>query len=408
VTNIDIRLLTLDDDLEAQLDLGQRAFGVFPAGLRESVRRRVELSVAAGRHLSIFADGSQGLPSQVGGALYFDMRQWWAGREVPMAGIAGVKVAPEARGGGVGRQLMTRMLRLVADRGYPLSTLYPATMPIYRSLGWELAGGNYHVTVPTRSLRDLAPPDSALGQDGPGSLGGQLRRVTADDAEEVNAVLGRVHQALRDCGPITRDPGALRLSLEDSPDHFRYLCDDGYISYEWRDRNEGLDVGWLAAASAGTQRGLLSLLAAASSTAAEAEFRMQPDGPLWWLLRERDASLVRTSMWMLRVVNAKAAIEARGFAGAVDGSVLVNLVDDALPENTGAWELTVAGGKGALTRAEGRPGALTLGARGLAAMYAGTPLPALRLAGLADGGAADDDTFLTAAFAGTAFMLDSF
>ena len=37
------------------------------------------------------------------------MRQWWYGRAVPMAGVAGVKVAPEDRGRGVGRAVMTAL-----------------------------------------------------------------------------------------------------------------------------------------------------------------------------------------------------------------------------------------------------------------------------------------------------------
>ena len=66
------------------------------------------------------------------------MRQWWCGRAVPMAGVASVKVAPEDRGRGLARRLMTALLDEIAARGYPLSALYPATMPLYRSLGWEL------------------------------------------------------------------------------------------------------------------------------------------------------------------------------------------------------------------------------------------------------------------------------
>ena len=39
-----------------------------------------------------------------------DLTQWWAGRSLPMAGVAGVVVAPEHRGRGVGTQLMTAVL----------------------------------------------------------------------------------------------------------------------------------------------------------------------------------------------------------------------------------------------------------------------------------------------------------
>jgi hypothetical protein len=83
-------------------------------------------------------------------------------------------------------------------------------------------------------------------------------------------------------------------------------------------------------------------------------------------------------------------------------------VEDSLPVNAGAWELTVADGAGKLERAEAAPGALTVGARGLAALYAGTPVPTLRLAGLAADGSPADDEFLAAAFPGPAWMLDDF
>jgi hypothetical protein len=53
-------------------------------------------------------------------------------------------------------------------------------------------------------------------------------------------------------------------------------------------------------------------------------------------------------------------------------------------------------------------GPLRLGARGFAALYAGTPVGTLRLAGLAVGGDPAADAALDGAFAGTAFMLDYF
>jgi hypothetical protein len=54
------------------------------------------------------------------------------------------------------------------------------------------------------------------------------------------------------------------------------------------------------------------------------------------------------------------------------------------------------------------PGRLTLGARGVAALYAGTPVASLRLAGLASGGTPAGDAALDAAFAAAPFMLDEF
>jgi Sterol carrier protein domain len=96
------------------------------------------------------------------------------------------------------------------------------------------------------------------------------------------------------------------------------------------------------------------------------------------------------------------------------------------PTNSGRWQLTVAEGVGVLDlvapappavvtgtgtldpTAQAPPGAVHLGARGLAALYAGTPLVTLRQAGLASGGKAEDDAALDAAFAATPYMLDGF
>ena len=402
MSELDIRPLTADDDLDAQRDLGERAFGLMPPAARDSWLRRNAPAVAAGRVFGVF-DGAR----QVGGAAFHDMRQWWAGRQLPMAGVAAVKMAPEARGKGVGRVMMTEVLREIAARGYPLSALYPATMPIYRSLGWELAGSRYHAVVPARSLRSLVPPDPALPKNGTGAS--PIRQVRADDAADVVSALGRAHQAARDCGPVTRDVASVEFWIRDNPDTYRYLCgDDGFLSYQWQPGNDSLFADWMVAASPATQRELLALLAGHSSTADTVELRTSPDSPLWWLLRERDAELVKRSMWMLRLVDAPGAVAARGFGAGVDGSVPLHVVDEVLPQNAGTWQLTVGGGRGALERAGPAGEALTLGPRGLAALYAGTPVHTLRLAGLASGGSPDGDAFLSAAFACACYMLDDF
>jgi len=109
------------------------------------------------------------------------------------------------------------------------------------------------------------------------------------------------------------------------------------------------------------------------------------------------------------VVDAPAAIAARGFPAAVSLSVPLLIADHARPANSGRWDLTVAGGKGSLTPAsQAEPAPVALGPRGLAALYAGTPLVTLRQAGLASGGSPEDDAALDAAFAATPYMLDNF
>ena len=394
-----IRALRPDDDLDAQLELNQRSFGPKSPDVRDHWTQTVARLVAQGRCLGAFTGDRP-----VGTALFHDMRQWWRGRAVPMAGVASVQVAPEERGRGLARRLMTALLEEMAAQGYPLSVLYPATMPMYRSLGWELAGASETAEIPARSLRPLASPD--LPADGRLS---PMRRAEPGDAAAVISVIGRVHEALRDCGPITWDEASVRLWLDD-PESYAYLCDDGLLIYRWHHGNQAVFVEAAEAISFPTARAFWSHVATHASIAEKVYARVGPADAFWWLTREPDAYVTNRTMWMLRVVDAPAAIAARGFPSAVRLSVPVHIADDSRPANSGRWTLTVTEGRGSLdpltSTPEGPP--LALGARGLAALYAGTPMGTLRQAGLASGGSPAGDDALDAAFGATAHMLDSF
>ena len=413
---LSVRPLTPEDDLEPDLDLSYRAFGPFGGDERERRRASTRLTVAAGTHLGAFDGGTQ-----VASGKYLDLRQWWHGRALPMAGVAGVKVAPHEQGRGLGRAMMSEMLQQMAARGYPLSALFPATAPLYRSLGWELAGGRYEVTVPARSLRGLVRPDPAVepggapGAAGPvpgaagtaGGAGSVFRPAGPADAAEIIAVLGRLHAAGSGCGPVTFDAPQLATMLSD--DIFLYLAPDGVLGYRWNTARDEMLVYWAVAGSAATARALWSIVSSHGTIVSSIRAVVSPDDPVTWLTSEPDVTLARAEQWMLRLLDAPAAIAGRGFPPGASLSLPLAVADPQLPGNSGDWQLEVSGGAAALT--PGKPGtatALRLGARGLAALYAGTPLATLRLAGLAAGGTADGDAALDAAFAGGAYMTDSF
>jgi predicted N-acetyltransferase YhbS len=432
MTDLEIRPLTPDDDIDAQSDLGERAFGPLSAAARASWVDLTRLRISQGLVLGAFLAGRP-----AGAATVHDMRQWWHGRAVPSAGVSSVKVAPEHRGQGIGRRLMTAVLDLIAERGYPVSALYPATMPLYRSLGWELAGGKSEATVQARALLSLLPPDAGApatppapvgpGDDPPGARRPDLRRAGPGDAAAVNEIIGRAHAAARDCGPITWDAGPIERWLA-RDGLYAYLTGDGFAAYRWDAGDHPLFVECVYGVSAETVRALWSVIASHSSIARTVRALIAPADPLWWLTRERDVTVTRRTMWMLRVVDASAAIEARGFPPGVSVTVPLVITDHSRPANSGHWELTVSEGKGILipngpgilgppaifAPRTGRPGevaprpALALGARGLAALYAGTPVTSLRLAGLASGGTPEADASLDAAFAATPYMLDEF
>ena len=403
MTDVVIRPISPDDDYDAQLDLSQRAFGIYSEQQAASWLHVARLRAGQGLFLGAFIDGAP-----AGAAMLHDMRQYWLGQPVKMAGVASVKVAPEHRGRGIGRALMTELLNVTAERGYPLSALFPATTPIYRSLGWELAGGKYRFQVPARSLRGLVEPDEAARGRGAGHHDVPVRRASPADAATVIKVIGESHLAARDAGPLTWDEGPAAQWLG-RKDLYAYLAgDDGFAAYRWA--GDDLWVERVHARTPETLRALWSVIASHSSTTDNVLGWTGPRDPSWWLTRERDATITRRGMWMLRVVDAAAAIAARGFPPGFSASVPLEIHDQARPANSGHWRLTVADGTGALTQNGGAPSPdrLTLGPRGVAALYAGIPVTTLRLAGLASGGTPEADTALDTAFAAAPYMVDDF
>ena len=402
---LDVRLLTPDDDLGPDLDLAQRAFGPLSRAEREQRLAGARLTVAAGRSLAGFRGGAL-----VASARYYDMRQWWHGRSLPMAGVAGVKVTPHEQGRGLGRTLMTALLEQLAARGYLLSALYPATASLYRSLGWELAGGRYEAVIPARSLRGLLAPDPAAGgapagASGPGSV---FRPAGRDDAAAMTDVLSAVYAAGEDCGPSTYDMPHVAQMLGDGGS-YHYLAPDGALRYRWNLPSGELFVACAAAGSAATARALWSIVSSHGTIVSSVRAVVSPADPVTWLTAEPDVTLTRAEQWMLRLVDAPGALAGRGFPAGVSASVPLTVTDPQLPANSGDWRLEISGGAAALRRAvPGTEPPLRLGARGLAALYAGTPLATLRRAGLAAGASPAADAALDAAFAATPYLTDSF
>jgi predicted acetyltransferase len=399
---LEIRQLIPADGIDAELDLRRRAFGPVGPAYRPRWLAITQANISAGRVTGVFDGGRL-----VASARYEPMRQWWLGRSVPMAAVVGVKVAPEHRGRRIGTAMLAELLAHIAAAGYQVSALYPTTGPVYRSAGWEFAGGKYEAVLPARSLPALVPtPTEAAAAPA-------LRRATSDDGPAVVKVKGRVHSALRHRGPNTRDPAtpALRYFLADE-EQFSYLADDGFLSYRWAHGTTELEVEELIAASPATARAFWQILASHATMAERVRACLPPHDPVSWLTTEPAVALRRREQWMLRIVDAPAAINCRGYPASASLQVAVELADAALPGNSGRWTLQVSGGEGRLLRPgeSADPGGepIRLDARGFAALYAGVPLGTLRLAGLAAGGTPPGDDALDYAFAADAFMIDYF
>lgn len=378
-------------DIGRAFDIRTRSFGPLSDSARPGWEASVREAIEADRSLAAYDDGLL-----VGRAMVHDFRQSWGGQVVPMAGVAGVVVAPEYRGRGVGSALMRGLIARCRGLGFPLSCLYPATIPVYRQQGWEMAGAQTRYSLRTRLLRDLRGGGVAVCQAGPA------------DAARMEAILRDAHAAGRDCGPRAYNRSELVDDLEDDA-VFSYLADDGYVIYGWQGRD--VVVHQIVAASVETARALWAIVGSSSSIAEEAHAYLAPDDAVHQLLSEPVFQRVEQTRWMLRLLDVRDAIAGRGFPSGVEVDVPL-LIDDAQePANCVHGRLVVGGGRGRLVESDTTPRAdvARLSANGVAALYAGTPTASLVTAGLLTGGSPAHRALLDSAFSGRpAYLLDYF
>ncbi len=353
-------------DIGRSFDIRTRAFGTPPEDARAGWEADVRHAIDERRVIAVYdAD------LLVARALIRPFRQWWHGRDLAMAGVAGVVVSPEYRGRGVGSALMRGVIERGRELGYLLSVLYPATVPVYRERGWEIAGVQNRVTIEARLLRDLRGGAVTVRETGPG------------DAGEMVELMSRHYTSARASGPKSATEGEMRHDLDDSS-VFAYRAEGGFVVYGW----EGSDlvVYQLLADCAETARALWAVVGSGSSIAKHVHAYIAPDDPLHQLLGETVSTDTKQSRWMLRCLDVREALGGRGFPAGVDIDVPVVIADHDVSQNCLAGRLRVADGAGEFCPAEAEAGAVRLGANGLAALYAGAPMSTLVTSGLASGG----------------------
>jgi predicted acetyltransferase len=341
-----------------------------------------------------------------------DRRQehWFGGRLVPASGVAGVVVAADLRGRGVIRQVIAPLLAAARARGAVISTLFDSTPVPYRRLGWEEVGALTWRTLPTLALARIRPPAHI-----------RLRPAVVADVPavlELYRTVARVGSGLMDrSGPAFDTTPETVLAAFDGITlaHGSDGTLQGYASWDrgtGRDAAARLSVYDLIGLTAEATTALLGMLAGWASVVHTLELRLPDPDPAFLLssfVASSAGAQVRSRQpWMLRLIDAPAAIAARGWPPLLDGAVDVLLDDEVCPWNSGPHRLVLSAGSGRLE--PGGSGSVRLSMRGFALLYAGVGGPALlRRAGLLDGGDANTDAFLQAAAAGPApALLDYF
>jgi len=385
-----------ESDLDQMWEIEREAFDVDPAHHEWWVRW--ERAIGLDRFEGLFVDGRL---VAMAGAL--PLGQWYGGRSVPMAGVRGVGVRAEQRGRGYGTRVLRAALEAMKARGQAISALYPAVVRPYRRLGWEIAGTLFFREVPTRALMAFAPHDVVV------------RRAGAADRATVRACYDRIARATD--GFVDRTDGRWEWWFERTETDFLHVAgDDGYVLYRQLPAETifptpqafRIVVLDLVATTPRALRALWGMLGDASSVVPTVLFRSAPNEPLNALLDAPDVVVRRERQWMLRLVDAPAAIAARGYAADVRASVPLAIDDPVCPWNAGRWTLHVADGAGRLEPGGG--GAVRLGIGAFASLYSGWATTAwLARAGLLQGGSDAQRGALDRVFTGAVpWMLDEY
>lgn len=336
----------------------------------------------------------------IAGLLEVPMGQWFMGKSVPMLGIAGVAVAPDARGQGVALSLLQHTLRDARERGFALSVLYPATDTLYRAVGYELAGAYYR-----SSMRVVDCPRDKTSD--------KVALITDSDQAELVELYRRVAQqrsGYLDRGKFVwsrvrtpQEQPALGVSVRGS----RGLEGYAYM-YQRPSKIEDYDLTLsdLVANSPSAMASLLNFIAEQRTTAGNVVWHTGIAEAGLFSFKERFFSVAVEKYWMMRVLDVTRALTLRGYP-VIDAEVTIEVEDELLPENAGVYRLGLERGTVSVTRA--KSSGVRLGARALAALYTGfVPAEELARAGMISGNASALRT-LSLVFSGPApAMVDYF
>lgn len=337
----------------------------------------------------------------VGGLITIPMGQAFGGRFVPMTGLAGVGVRADRRRQGVASELLRQVLLELWEANCPLSTLYASNHPLYRGAGYEQAGGHWRGTM---SPRDIDVSERQVGS---------VEQIEEAHRAEVEA-LYRVH-ALSRPGHVDRGPyvwNRIWRPLHGGPVHGVLMRDEAgaleaYVLYSFQ-RGDDWQTMTVVDAVSVTHRGWIRIwshLRDVSTMVREIRLTTAPSDPLYLLLRHPGMRMELVEPFMMRVVDAKAALEARGYAKGQPERLVLRILDPLLGDQS--LTVDVEGGR-ARVRKGGDPTA-RIHIRGLAAMYAGylSPYEAASI-GLVEAGTRSLGA-LQALFAGpTPWMRDFF
>jgi predicted acetyltransferase len=302
------------------------------------------------------------------------MRQWFGGRAVSVAAYSPVAVLPEFRGRGWGTAVTVGQFPDLRSRGEVVAGLFPASVQLYRSAGFELAGSYLRRRFPARDLAAIAPQRPI-----------EVRRGSSDDVDAVHRC-GAAAAMGRD-GAVQRDEWWWSHRMpRDLAKTFLYVVDDaarpgellGYAVFGHGPGRAPYDysvhVGEVLSDDPDVLKALWRVVASSNSQAPDVHVIGPAEDDLFLLAPHAAPDVVESEIrWMVRLIDVAGAMAARGWPASVSGSIDLEVRDDHAPWNAGRWTLEVHEGRA--TVRPGGTGEVQATVGGLSCWWAGYATP---------------------------------
>ncbi|MBL8763785.1 MAG: GNAT family N-acetyltransferase [Phycisphaerae bacterium] len=347
----------------------RHAFAGTPEGVADWLR------VAGRENLRVRLESGRAVAT----LLRVPMGMFLGGASVPMVGVAGVAVAPEDRGRGHGKSLMTEFVRGLHDEGVAISGLFASTQTLYRGVGYEQAGVWCEHVVPLNRI-DVRGHGQPL--------------VPLDDSDmpavrECYTRFARMQNGMLDRGPYIW--ARVRKFREKEYHGFGLRSASGsLLGYVFLHQDRQPDgrqrilLTDLVFSDLAAGRRLLAFLADYEMMGHDMVLCGGPTHPALFLLNQQRFQTTVRERWFVRVTHVQRALAARGYAPGIESDCEFEIDDPLIERNRGPWAVRVRDGRASVERVD--RAVCVLDIRGVAPLLTGWMSPEqLRLVGLASG-----------------------
>ncbi len=252
----------------------------------------------------------------VGQAFGFDLTAWFAGKAVPVLGIASVAVAPEARGSGVASELLSALEEEAMARGALLCILHAFRHRFYARRGYADVTPNVRLSCDPRAV--------------PAAWVKAGREAKLTTSVKPSKIVAMYDEACKHATGWLRRPETLwARRFANERRHYAVLEGSGYVAFETTQREPHAEtrlyVHELVARDAAARRVLWGFLGMQAGQCAEIDVEIAQDDPIAFALTDIDGARhgeedVEHALGclvagpMIKMLDRKRALRARGVA----------------------------------------------------------------------------------------------